>query len=113
MIRALASCGYNFLRLIVFSLILVSLLYLLQRYLLRLSVHNDTTGAGHRPSQTPTSMSLTRAAEILDLPEDASETEIVSAHRRLMQKLHPDKGGSPALARDLNEAKLVMMKSRR
>ena len=58
-------------------------------------------------------MSLTRAAEILDLPVDASEMEIVRAHRRLMQKLHPDKGGSPALARDLNEAKLVMMKSKR
>ena len=57
-----------------------------------------------------TSMDKTRAAEILGVAENATKQEIIAAHKRLMQKIHPDKGGSAALAAEINAAKDVLLK---
>jgi len=54
-------------------------------------------------------MDKTRAAEILGVEVDASEEEITLAHKKLMQKVHPDKGGSAALAAEINQAKDVLL----
>jgi hypothetical protein len=50
-------------------------------------------------------MSLQEARSILGVNDTASRTEIIAAYRRLMQRAHPDHGGSTGLAAQLNAAR--------
>jgi DnaJ-like protein len=54
-------------------------------------------------------MSVSQAMKILGLEEGATKDEIQDAHRRLMQKLHPDRGGSNFLAAQVNLAKDILL----
>ena len=66
-------------------------------------------GAGHGSPSRSSSMTKEEAYEILGLEAGASAAQIREAHRRLMQRVHPDVGGSSFLAARINEAKDVLL----
>lgn len=51
-----------------------------------------------------------RALEIMELSEGATDKQIQEAFSRLMQKVHPDLGGSNFFAKQLNAARDVLLK---
>ena len=60
--------------------------------------------------ETQYSLTAQEALDILGLKQDASEADIKLAHRRIIQKLHPDRGGSTFLASQVNDAKDLLLK---
>jgi hypothetical protein len=54
-------------------------------------------------------MSEDEARDVLGITSSASKEEIIMAHRKLMQKMHPDRGGSNYLAAKINQAKKVLL----
>ena len=88
---------------------------LLQAYLDRVYADTWQQQAGaqgqQRTASEPGEMSREEALQVLGLSSDADEAEIIDAHRRLMQKLHPDRGGSDYLAAKINLAKETLLAS--
>lgn len=76
---------------------------LLDAYLSR--VHPDAGAAAPPPRSSAAGMTREEALDILGLEEGAGEAAIRDAHRRLMQQLHPDRGGTDYLAAKINAAR--------
>lgn len=53
---------------------------------------------------------VAKALQIFGLENVKTEEEVIQRHRELMQKNHPDRGGSDYLASQINEAKEVLLK---
>lgn len=72
-------------------------------------VGSDDSGQSRSDAGPGGAMDIATARSILDVPPNASVDDIKAAHRRLMNKLHPDHGGSSYLAAQLNQAKDVLL----
>ena len=78
------------------------------------------TGRGERndsaehatPARGPTGMDVDEAARTLGVATHASREGVIRAHRTLIQRLHPDRGGSTELANRVNRAKDVLLARR-
>lgn len=56
-------------------------------------------------------MSKAEALQVLGLKPGASKQDVIQAHRKLISKLHPDRGGSDYLAAQINLAKKTLLGS--
>jgi len=72
----------------------------------RYSGTSDTKNANHNETPPET---IVQAFTLLDLPLTASKEDVIEAHRKKMQKAHPDKGGNHEMAAKLNEAKQQLL----
>jgi hypothetical protein len=66
---------------------------------------------GPPPQRSTNGMSAADARSILGVEPEASVADIRAAYTRLMQRAHPDKGGSAGLAAQLNAARDRLLKT--
>lgn len=59
--------------------------------------------------ETATRMGRSEALAVLGLENGATGEDIIAAHRKLIQKLHPDRGGNDYLAAQINQAKDLLL----
>lgn len=73
------------------------------------AMNDDASNDKQNLQPNNTAMTVAEAADILGVESNSSKDEIKAAHKRLMQKLHPDRGGSEALSKQINLAKDVLL----
>lgn len=97
---------------ILFGLLLRALPFL-QVWMKHRQPNSGTSNAGqsNNPPQAHTELSEEEAWQVLGLEPNASREDIVLAHKRLIQKLHPDRGGNDYLAAKLNTARDLLLKT--
>ncbi|SCW62798.1 hypothetical protein SAMN02927924_01774 [Sphingobium faniae] len=67
--------------------------------------------ARNKPPAVPaTGEQLARARALLGLPPEADAGAIRAAHRRLIASVHPDRGGTEALAAEINAARDLLLR---
>jgi DnaJ family protein C protein 19 len=65
-----------------------------------------------RPMPPPRPSEESTALAVLGLGNGADEDDIRAAHRRLLQAVHPDHGGSAELTRRVNAARDLLLRRR-
>lgn len=70
---------------------------------------SDEEGNDGAKTTASAPMSKAEALAILGLQEPVTADDVSLAHRRLIQKLHPDRGGNDYLASKINEARDLLL----
>ena len=71
---------------------------------------NYSTGTNQNTVSDPgTNISISEALQILGLEGNPTNEEITTAYRKIMQQLHPDRGGNQYFAAKVNEARKVLL----
>ncbi len=81
-------------------------------FLNRLYQQNKPNQQAHSSAPPPRgqqTMSPDEAMEVLGLKTGYDKDDVIQAHRRMMQKNHPDRGGSDYLAAQINRAKETLL----
>ncbi len=71
----------------------------------------SSTTSRSMPPEGTGSLTVAQARQMLEVADHASKAEIVAAHRRLMARNHPDRGGSNYIAAQLTHAKDLLLKN--
>ena len=84
---------------------------LLQAYLYARNFTSEGKANESRGSPPPSDgpMTTEQACKILGLKPDYNEKDIITSHRRLIQKIHPDQGGSTYLSALINQARKCLL----
>lgn len=71
--------------------------------------HEEPEAGQQGGESAPSGMSREEALDILGLEDPVDQQSVIRAHRSLMQRFHPDRGGSNYLAAKINEAKDLLL----
>lgn len=71
----------------------------------------DGQSSGSQMGSGSSAMDKNEAISVLGLEEPFSRKDVTAAHRSLMGKFHPDKGGNTYLATKLNNARDLLLES--
>lgn len=85
---------------------------LLAAFIERTFGHHWQNGSENTAPNSIATLDREEAMSILGLDSNATEEDIIAAHRRLIQKVHPDRGGSDYLASRINQAKDCLLGKR-
>lgn len=77
--------------------------------LLRIVPFIKKSEKNNHSNNSKTSMDIDQASKIFGFTSPYSEEDVIKRHRELIQKNHPDRGGSDFLAAQINEAKDVLL----
>jgi len=78
-----------------------------------LSTHSSSNSSSSKNSSSANASNSEEeeAIKILGLQKPYTREDVIEAHRKLMQKFHPDRGGNDYLAATINEAKELLLKN--
>jgi hypothetical protein len=68
----------------------------------------NSSGAANKRDKVE-AMTRAEAFEVLGLQEGVSDADINAAYKKMMARVHPDKGGNDWMAAKINEAKRVLL----
>jgi hypothetical protein len=69
----------------------------------------DRQRRGERETRAVEALTRKQALEILELQEGSAREQVNAAYKRLMQRVHPDMGGSNYFAKQLNAARELLL----
>jgi hypothetical protein len=97
------------LRLLTALVLLLAAAWLIRRLGRRIGSAAERAPGNASPSVPSQPATRAEALAVLGLHEGATPDEIIAAHRQLMQKLHPDRGGNDYLAAQINRAREILL----